>query len=284
MSIHIITDSASDIPQNFSDRIHVIPMAIRFGEEEFLDNINISHKEFFEKLVESDTLPTTSQITPFTFGEKIKEVLALEGCDQVIIITMSSALSGTYESACLAANEFESQVRVIDSLSVTVGERILVDYALILADEGKSIDEITEIIYSRRKDVHIIALLDTLEYLKKGGRISSAVAFTGELLSLKPAVTVEEGKVVLLGTARGSKHANNYIAQKINAVGKVDFSLPYYLGYTGLSDKLLQKYINDSKGFWENETSELPIMTIGGTIGTHVGPGAIAVAFFAEQA
>lgn len=280
MSIHIITDSASDIPQNASKRIHVIPMTISFGEDEYQDNVNLTHYEFFEKLIESNELPTTSQITPFLFEEKINEVLELEDCDQIIIVTMSSKLSGTYQSACITASEYEDSVRVIDSLSVTVGERVLVDYALRLADEGKNIDTIVELVNSKRANVHIIALLDTLEYLKKGGRISSAVAFTGELLSLKPVVTVEDGEVVLLGTARGSKHANNYIAQKILAVGGVNFSMPYYLGYTGLSDHLLQKYINDSKGFWENETTELPIMTVGGTIGTHVGPGAIAVAFF----
>lgn len=280
MSIHIITDSASDIPQNFNSRLHIIPMIVRFGEEEYLDNINLTHEEFFEKLIESDTLPTTSQITPFTYVEKIDQILALDDCDEIIIITMSSELSGTYQSACVAAGDYEDKVRVVDSLSVTLGQRVLVDYALRLIDEGKNIDEIVDLLNKKKYDIHIIALLDTLEYLKKGGRISSAVAFTGELLSLKPVVTVEDGKVVLLGTARGSKHANNYIAQKIQATGGVDFDMPYYLGYTGLSDRLLQKYINDSKGFWEHSTSTLPIMTIGGTIGTHVGPGAIAVVFF----
>ena len=131
-----------------------------------------------------------------------------------------------------------------------------------------------------KKQVRVIALLDTLEYLHKGGRLSRSEAVLGGLLSIKPVVAIEDGAVKVLGKARGSKNGSNLLIQQIRATPGIDFSRPLTLGYTGLDDKLLQKYIADSAALWEGHTHQLPISTIGGTIGTHVGPGAIAVAFF----
>ena len=124
--------------------------------------------------------------------------------------------------------------------------------------------------------------MDTLEYLKKGGRVSSAVAFAAGVLSIKPVIAIQDGEVVMLGKARGSKQANNLIAEQIQKAGSIDFSMPYLLGYTGLSDALIQKYIEDNAPLWKNETDRLPVGSVGGTIGTHTGPGAIAVAWFSK--
>lgn len=280
MSIKIITDSASDIVANRRNDLIVIPMTISFGDEEYQDGVTLTHYEFYEKLIESEALPTTSQITPFAFEEAAREIV--NAGDTAIIITMSGKLSGTYQSACIAASAFEGKVFAVDSENAAMGEKALVQYALDLVDAGLDAQSIVDKLNTEKKNIRLIALLDTLEYLKKGGRISKAVAFAGNILSIKPVITVVDGEVALLGKARGSKQGNNFLAEKIKESG-IDFSKPYFLGYTGLTDALLQKYIKDSEAFWKNHTEDLPIGTVGGTIGTHVGPGAIAVAFFAKN-
>lgn len=279
MNIQIITDSSSDITDITRKDLTVLPMKITFDEEEYLDGVNLSHKEFYEKLVECDALPTTSQIPPYEFEEAIRKVT--KSGDTAIIITLSSKLSGTYQSACIAAQEFEGQAFVVDSENATVGERALVEYALQLKDTGMEACAIVEKLEKDKKKIRLIALLDTLEYLKKGGRISKTVALAGNVLSIKPVVGVVDGEVAMLGKARGSKQGNNLLAQHIKTSGGIDFQKPYFLGYTGLSDSLIQKYITDSEALWKEHVESLPVATVGGTIGTHVGPGAIAVAFFA---
>ena len=156
------------------------------------------------------------------------------------------------------------------------------EYALRMKDAGTDIHTIVDTLNREKENLRVIALLDTLEYLQKGGRISKTVAIAGSLLSIKPVVSVVDGEVALLGKARGSRQGNNFLIQQIQKDG-IDFSRPFFLGYTGLSDALLQKYISDSAEIWKEHVEHLPIGTIGGAIGTHVGPGAIAVAFFTEK-
>ena len=279
MKIHIITDSASDLVGIQREDLTVLPMTITFGQHSYQDGVDLTHREFYERLVESDELPVTSQIPPFPFQQ------AIERCrdkgEQAIIITMSGKLSGTYQSAVSAAEEVGGAL-VVDSETVTVGERVLVEYALELKDQGKDAPAIVEELETLKKRIHLVALLDTLEYLKKGGRVSGAAAFAGGLLQIKPVVAVEEGEVVILGKARGSKQANNLIAQQLEEKG-VDFSKPFFLGYTGLSDALVRKYAQDNAHLWQGKTDHLPIGTVGGTIGTHAGPGAIAVAWVSPE-
>lgn len=283
MSVRIIIDSACDLSKEKADQMHLdyMPLKTMFRDQEFLDGITISHQEFFERLVESDTLPTTSQIPPYEYEQIFSSVA--EGGDTAVCITLSSKLSGSYQSACLAASEFEGTVIVVDSENVCIGEQILVLFAARLRDQGKSAQEISDILNESKKHIRLIALLDTLEYLKKGGRISSATAFAGNLLSIKPVVAIENGEVVILGKARGSKNGNNMLMELTDKCGGIDFSLPFCLAYSGLSDALLQKYIKDSESLYQGKVDVLPISTIGSTIGTHAGPGAIAVAFFANN-
>ena len=125
-----------------------------------------------------------------------------------------------------------------------------------------------------------VALVDTLEYLKRGGRISKTTALAGGLLNIKPVLTIEKGEILLIGKARGSRQGNNLLVEKIRACGGIDFQLPILLGYTGLTDVFLKKYVEDSRALWENGADGLESTLIGGVIGTHAGPGAIAVAFF----
>lgn len=279
MSIHIITDSASDITGIDREKLTILPMAITFGETEYQDGITLSHKEFYEKLIESSEIPVTSQITPYSFKCAIEK--AVKNGDAVIVITMSSKLSGTYQSAAAAAMEYDDSVYVVDSENVTLGEKILVEYALKLIEAGMSAEKIVEELNSVKKRIRLVALLDTLEYLKKGGRISKTAAFAGGLLGIKPVIAIAEGEVAILGKARGSKQGNNLIAQQVHAEG-IDFSKPFCLGYTGLNDLLIKKYAEDNEELWKGHVDKLPIITVGGTIGTHAGPGAIAVAWFAE--
>lgn len=283
MGIRIITDSASDIEREVAKKwnVEIIPLKTLFGNEEYLDGVNLSHEEFFEKLIESDTLPTTSQITPYEYEEVFEDVK--EKNDTAICITISSKLSGCYQSAYIASRNFEDCVTVIDSENVCAGEYILVELAVRLRDEGKSAKEIAEIIEQEKKKVRLIALLDTLEYLKKGGRISPTVAFAGTLLGIKPVIAIEGGEVVMVGKARGSKNGNNMLMQLVEKKGGIDFDKPYCLAYSGISSVLLDKYVADSVSLYEDKVTEFPIISIGSTIGTHVGPGAIATAFFSYK-
>nr|WP_300818718.1 DegV family protein [uncultured Acetatifactor sp.] len=276
--VRIITDSASDIVGNKREDLRVLPVSITFGEEEFQDGINLTHQMFYEKLIECDELPVTSQVPPFAFEKAFRE--AMETGNQVIAITLSSKLSGTWQSACIAAEGFGGKVRVVDSENASIGQHALVEYALRLKDAGLGIEEIVERLEADKKRIRLIALLDTLEYLKKGGRISKAAAMAGSLLSIKPVIAIQRGEVAILGKARGSKQGNNLLAEQIRQTGGIDFGKPFVLGYTGLSDAMLRKYIKDHESFWKSSVDALETSSVGGTIGTHIGPGAIGVAFF----
>lgn len=276
--IRIITDSASDITASSREDLTVLPMRISFNDEEYLDGKTITHREFYEKLIENDILPVTSLIPPIIFEEEYRK--SVDKGETVLVITISSKLSGTHQSAVLAAEKFGGRVFVVDSLNATIGEQILIQYAFEMIDQGADIEKIIENLEKAKHKIHIIALLDTLEYLKKGGRISKTAAFVGGALSIKPVVTVSKGEVVLLGKARGSKNGSNFLIKEIEKVNGVDFHKPFCLGYTGLNDSLLQKYIKDSEFLWVDYAEKLPVCSVGATIGTHVGPNAIVVAFF----
>lgn len=282
MAVQIITDSLADVTGEDREKLVILPVTIRFDDGvEYLDGENITHQEFYERLIESDALPTTSQVTPYMFEEAYQKVV--DAGDEAIVIVISSRLSGTYQSACIAAEEFEGKIVVVDSLSVAVGERAIVDLAIQLRDEGKSAKEIADVLNVEKYNLQLVAVLDTLEYLKKGGRISSAVAFAGGVLAVKPVVGVEDGVVVMYGKARGSKNAGNALVTQINACGGIDFAKPYRVGYTGISDALLKKYIKDSAPLWDKYVDDIPYNSIGCAIGTHVGPGAAAAAFFPKH-
>ncbi|PWM50932.1 MAG: DegV family protein [Clostridiales bacterium] len=276
MKIRIITDSASEMVSG--EHLTVLPLTITFGTTEYADGVTLSHQKFYEKLIESDELPTTSQVTPFAFTEALKEAQA--NGEYAIIITLSSKLSGTYNSALIAAKDFPDMVHIIDSANVCIGEKILVEYALNLLNNGADAQEIIARTESKVSQICVIGLLDTLEYLRKGGRISNLSGTIGEILAIKPVITISDGVVAILGKARGSRKGNNLLTEQIAKNGGIDFSLPFALGYSGLDDSVLQKYIADQAQLWQGYTTTLPIDQIGATIGTHVGPGAIAVAFF----
>ena len=279
----IAVDSASDIDLKEAESlgIKLVPMQVRIGDEDYLDGVNLSRETFYDKLIESADLPKTSQINEYRWSEVFTELTA--GGDTVIAITISSKLSGTYASAVKAAKAFGGKVLTVDSLNAGPGEHVLVMYAVRLLNEGLPAEEIVQKLNVAKGRIQLLAVLDTLKYLKKGGRISSVVAFTGELLSIKPVISVVKGEVKLVGKAMGSKKGNNLLMQLVDKCGGIDFGMPYCLAYSGLSDTYLQKYLADSERLWKGKTDDIPIYMLGSTIGTHVGPGAIAVTFFANE-
>ena len=280
MAIKLVIDSASDFDNEEAKSLGItlIPMEISFGDETFLDGVNLTHRQFFEKLIESSDLPKTSQINSYRFEECFEKLTA--NGDEVLAIILSSKLSGTFNSAKQAAKKFGEKVKVVDSLNACIGERILCEYALRLIEKGLSLEDIVKELETKRENICVLALLDTLKYLKKGGRISAVVALTGEVFSIKPVISIKNGEVKLVGKAMGSKKGNNLLMQMVENNGGIDFSMPYTLGYSGLNDENLKKYLADSEKLWKGKTENIPSYMIGSTIGTHVGPGAIAVAFF----
>lgn len=278
MSVQIIVDSTADLRPGTENRYIVAPLTVAFADEEFLDGVTISRQEFYAKLIESDILPTTSQATPAVFESVFAQVV--EAGDTAVVLTLASKLSGTYQSAVIAAADYPGEIFVVDSTSTAIGSGILAERALAFRDAGMTAEEIAGALEREKKDLRVIALLDTLEYLKKGGRISGAVAFAGGLLSIKPVIALDDGEIKILGKARGSKQGNNLLIQEMDKAGGVDFDRPLLLGYTGISDALLQKYVEDSSYIWEDRIEKLDVAVVSPVIGTHAGPGAIAVAFF----
>lgn len=277
MKVRIISDSTADLVKEVKQKLHIVPLTVHFGNEEYIDGVTIDHHGFYEKLVETDVHPTTSQAIPEDFEKEFRKVQ--EAGDSAVVITVSSEFSGTYQSAVIAAEDYEN-IYVVDSGSVAIGAGILTEYALKLQEEGLDAPAIAARLEEVKGRIVIVALVNTLEYLKRSGRVSKGIALAGTVLNIKPVLAVEQGKILLLGQARGSKQGNNLLVQEIQKSGGVDFSMPVLLGYTGLSDALLRKYIEDSRFIWEKGLEEVRYTTIGSVIGTHVGPGAIAAAYF----
>lgn len=277
MITRIIVDSTADLVPEIKARVHTVPLTVSFGNEEYIDGVTIDHKTFYEKLIESDVLPTTSQATPDAFIKEFDKALAAG--EEAVVITLASKFSGTYQSAMIAAENYEN-IYIVDSTSAAMGSGILVELAFRMLDEGKSAEEIAKALEEEKKKIVVVALVDTLEYLKKGGRISKTVAFAGSVLNIKPVLSVIEGEINMLGKARGSKMGNNLLVEEIDKAGGIDFSRPVLLGYSGISDALLLKYIEDSRHIWEGNLPQVRYTTLGSVIGTHAGPGAVVVAFF----
>ncbi len=277
MKTRIIVDSTSDLVAEVKNRVTIVPLTVKFGEEEFSDGVTITHKDFYEKLTKTDVMPTTSQASPVAFAEEFEKVAAAG--EQAVVITLSSKFSGTYQSAVIAAEDYEN-IYIVDSGSVAIGGGILVELALKYLDDGLEAKEIARKLEEAKEKIVIVGLVDTLEYLKRGGRVSKTVAFAGNLLNIKPVLSVIGGEIQMLGKARGSKMGNSLLVSEIEKAGGIDFTKPVLLGYTGVSNELLLNYIEDSKQIWKQGPGNVRYTTIGSVIGTHVGPGAVIVAFF----
>lgn len=283
MAVRFIVDSASDILPEEAKALGIIhlPIRVMFGETEYADAVNLTHAEFYEKLAQSDTVPSTSQVTPADYMDVYEQVV--EAGDTAVVITLSSGLSGTYQNAVMAAAEYEDKIFVVDSLNATIGQRLVVMKGLEYAKAGLSAAEIKERLDEDKLRIRLIAVIDTLDYLKKGGRISNTVAFVGGLLSIKPLISVVDGKIEVVGKARGTKQAYHQLNDFVEKHGGVNIKEPFAFVYSGDTYENVKKYLADNPQIlegWDGE--EYPIYSLGCTIGTHIGPGALGITFFEE--
>lgn len=287
MSVRIISDSACDMNLETAQKhnVDLLHLKVTIDDKDYFDGLDLSHDEFMIKLEKAKNIPITTQITPYEYEEFFKNNL---GNDELIYICLSSKLSGCYNSALTAANNVDNdRIFVVDSLNASLGQYALLLYAIRLRDEGKTAKEIFELLNIQKKKIKLIARIDTLEYLQKGGRLSKSAAVIGNLINIKPVIGVENGEVVVLGKARGAKKGDNMLTEfaKTKNSGGINYSMPFILAYSGLSDKLLTEYVDNNFHLVEGklDPTTVPRISIGAAIGTHVGPGAIGVAFFSRE-
>lgn len=273
--IKIITDSTSDIPKSIAEKydIEVLPLTIFFDKDEYRDWIDIAPKAFFERMRISEKLPTTSQVNPNSFKEKYD--LLLKDYEHIISLHLSSDASGTYNSAVIARKMVsEDRITVIDTRNYTYGFGQMVIEAAQMAQEGKTKEEIIERISYLIKNVKTLFVVDTLEYLKKGGRLSATKATIGTLLNLKPILTVDNGKIVAIDKARGMKKALRRIVEIMQEQGA---DLKGHKAKIGHADNLenlrdFEAAIEEAYGKFEADEFE-----IGCVIGVYCGPGTVVI-------
>ena len=279
MAVRIIVDSASDIMPSEAKELGMLhcPLKVLFGDKEYADSVDLTHKEFYEKLA-SGAFPTTSQVSPAEFEDAYREVV--EAGDTAVVITISSKLSGTCQSANIAADDYEGKVFVVDSENAALGERMLAFRALEYVKEGLSAAEIADRLNEDKKSLKLFARLDTLEYLKKGGRISAAAAVAGSVLSIKPVISVINGKVESVGKARGVKGANKLLRELVDQTNGINTDMPFTFAFSGEEREVAEKFAEAHVDMWDGEGKEVPMCSVGCVIGTHTGPGVVAVAYF----
>ena len=279
MAVKFIIDSASDVLPSECKKLGVVhvPLTVCFGDKMYADAVEMTHKKFYKMLTSgAEAHPTTSQASPAVWADAMEEVV--QAGDTAVVITVSSRLSGTYQSACIAAADYEGKVFVVDSMNVTLGQRLVLLYGLRLAQEGLDAATIKERLDIAKEQIRVFARVDTLEYLRKGGRVGAASAVVGTMLNIKPILTVREGLVENIAKARGAKAADKQLRELISKTGGIDFSKPISAAYSGLEDDNLQTFLADSRELLCD--TEVPVSVIGSVIGAHVGPGAVAIAYF----
>ena len=285
MSVKIIVDSASDIKVTYAEanNIGFAPLKTNLGGIEYRDGIDIVPDVFYDKLEANKDLAHTSQVNPGEFSDLFEK--EINAGNDIVVITISSGLSGTYQSACLAAADYPERVFVVDSISATAGEQVLIERAIAMRDAGCSALEIFNELIVLRKKTRLFVRVDTLEYLKRGGRISKTSAVLGGILGIRPILTLNgEGKLETVGKPRGTGASHKMMNESIAACGGIDFSMPVVITYAGnLSDGVVQKYLDDSAHVYKNHVDQLKIGQLGCVIGTHTGPGAIVVAFVSKE-
>lgn len=274
--IQIVTDSASDITLKQAEEMNVqiVPLTILFEDGVCPQETDEDFQIFYEKLIKESGLPKTSQPTPNKYLEIFR--LAKEVGDEVLVITLSGGLSGTVQSAKLAKDlaEYE-RIEIIDSKQAILTQRMLVEYAVKLRDEGKTLDEITALVLKQREKLTVFGMLDTLTYLKKGGRIPASMALLGNLLRIKPVIILKDSVLEQLGKARGRKDGLKMLCAQMEEA-EIDLSFPVYFGYTLDPEPTKQFQAEMEQKFQLKNTKLYPV---GGVIGTHVGPNCVAVAF-----
>ena len=276
MTIKIITDSTCDLPANIVQElgISVIPLKVLFGEEVFRDGIDLTNKEFYEKMAKHKQLPTTSQVNPGEFIEEFKR--HIDNGDEIIGIFISAKLSGTYSSAVIAKETMadDSRINIIDSLSASFGLGIQVIEAGRMAQQGKSAQEIVQRIEGIKNDVVFYGIIDKLDNLKKGGRLSSTGAFAGSLLGIKPIINLKGGAVALIAKARGQKKAFRWV---LDDVKKNNISLNDKMICLAHANAPMDAAEFKKEIIKEYQPKEIIELQIGAVIGTHTGAGCVGI-------
>lgn len=273
--VRVVTDSSCDLPAELADElgIVVVPLTIRFGNEEFVDRRDLTSAEFWARCASSAVLPETAAPAPGAFEEAYRQAAA-DGAEAVVCITLSSKLSATFQSAQLASKALEGDVRVevIDSLSVTMGLGVMCVQAARLAREGKSVDEIAAVVRDAVNRTHVFGALDTLDNLRKGGRIGNAQALLGSMLSIKPIIEIVDGLVESESKQRTRSRALNYLVDKVRTAGEIE-NLAVMHGDAPDVGELLDKL----GAFYPRD--QIILGEIGAVIGTHGGPRVIGVVY-----
>jgi DegV family protein with EDD domain len=280
MAIRIITDSTSDLPLERQEElgIEIVPLSVRFGSEEYIDGVTLTKQEFYKKLTECDELPTTAQVNPDQFTKVFQK--HLDAGDEVIGIFISGKLSGTYQSADIAKNILGSEkIHVIDSLNVTFGLALLVYEAVKMRDKGFSAQEICDGIYDLIKRLKFYIILDTLKYLKMGGRLSSSAAFMGTMLHIKPIISLVDGAVSVVEKKKGQKAAVEWLMQNIDQL-RPDPDCEVVFGGSAAPEfvALVQNALKE-----RGKVKSGKMVEMGAVVGTHAGPGSAGLAFIAEK-
>lgn len=281
MPVQILTDSTSDIlPREGRARnIHVVPLKVSFGEKCFRDGADLSHESFYQELKAHKDLPTTSQPAPEDFLPYFERAKAAGDC--LICILLSGALSGTVQTARIAKDlcGYEN-ITVIDSRNTIVGLRALVDLACLLRDQGADAEEIRAQVEQARDHIALYGLIHTMTYLHKGGRVPAAVALAGTLLKVKPIITVDSGRVELIGKGMGMKGGIKWILERIGDELRADPRLPVYFGYSESPE-----YARELCGRFQEKyrPAAVGIHSVGAIIGTHVGPQGAVVAYLEQH-
>lgn len=275
MTIRLIIDSASEYTLDEANKkgLDFIPLILNLEDKSYRDGIELTKNDFFDYLINKGAKPSTSQPSPHDYEEVFKNIV--ENGDKGICITISSEVSGTYQSAMLAREKYKDSIEVIDSRNATIGERILIDIAKDMIDEGLEFDQIVNKLNTIKNEIKVYGILDTLEYLKRGGRVSSVQSLIGGLLSIKPILSVVYGKVEMIDKSRGIKKGFNKLYEFIDIEGK-DIDRIYF-GYSGLDKTNLELFIENMKGV---DKQQVNIIQLGTTIGTHAGPGGVVVAYY----
>ena len=277
--IRILTDSASDILPAEAEQLDVtvIPLNVTLEDGTVLrDGVDMTPSAYYEILAGCRKLPTTSQPSPELFENFFLEAAAAG--DEVIGIFLSHALSGTYQCAKLAADMANvDNVLFVDSGHVCLSEALLVRLAVQLRDSGKTAGQIAAILEHAKEHLHLVAAIDDLKYLRKGGRLPAAVAVAGGMLGIKPLITIQDGKVAMAGKARGLPGAYVALFKKVEEMGGISPAFPALAGYTVSPREVtpIQTYLRDNL-----QQEDLLVRQIGCVIGPHAGPGAFGIAFF----
>lgn len=276
--IRLLVDTASDISINNTDNIKVVPLSVTINDKTYLDGYELGHDEFYEMLTSSETFPKTSQPAPQAYVEAFEE--AKEAGDTLLCILLSSGVSGTYQSAVLAKSIVEyDNIYIIDSLTGAYGIKLLVDEALKLINEGKTIEEIVEQLEDLKGRTRVYLSVDTLDYLSRGGRLDKKAAVIGNLVKMKPIITVtREGTIGVVSKAVGIVRAINSLIDIVNTEG-VDTNHGFYTILTTGSSNVEKL----EKKLAANGTSVTGRDQLGPVVGTHVGPEGFGVIFIAKK-